>query len=398
MEQLVPEALSSGDLFDAVAATGHVPAMEWLRDHQTPPAWTPSTCAAAASAGHVPMLQFLRSQADPCPWDETVCQHACKGRKLEVLQWLRDQTPQCPWDYACYMECLDHGHSPDLSSSGRRILSWMRNQQPPCPWSPDCCVAASKAGMIAVLPWLAAAPHFEWTREHCRAAAHTSRQEVLERVLAGGGLPWYSSRPFRTHSIVRMLQTALQELQQEQLQLLDLDIQNMPELCTAAASRGHLKMLQWLVFQPPQARHIQRALNAALAADQPEILDNLLSGFEGIRFPTQLDHAHCSAHCLLILAKAGCPMRQQYPHRIAEHVESWRTFVRLWLWAQAAGNHHHHHGQISTISSCRSRANMGMHDVAGRHMLVQLARLPKDTFLLIANQAFLSPEEANSLS
>ena len=101
-----------------------------------------------------------------------------------------------------------------------------------------------------------------------------------------------------------------------------------------------------------------------------------------VQFPTQLQRA--LPHCLLILAQAGWPLQQAYPHQVRALVDAWFAFMGLMRWAAATGSDR----KACTAAQCSS--------TAGRSggLLMQLSRLPPKLVCRVADDALLGPEEA----
>ena len=398
LRSLPASHLSIGAVFDAVAATGHVPAMQWLLDQATTPSWSPNTCAAAAYGGHLPMLKLLRSQG--CPWDAKACRYACKASNLTVLAWLRQQRPPCPWTSACYVECSKAARLRDPGAP-ERMVDWMRTQKPPCPWTPECCMHACKpgSGLVSLLHWLAADSPFTWSREHCQAAVNMQAKPMMEELLGQQQLQSDPVKANRIRAIQKMLSRAYEQYGKSwegDLDYLNPAILAMPELRAAAGERGQWAMLRWLLDQPCQGPGFaQAAFNAAVQNDQPEVIQYILSRSRPgvLTFPECLDPQACSARCLLILAKAGCPMRQRYPHRIEELVSAWHVFVNVVKSAQAASPRHLHPGGHAPRRMLRKHLS----SATGDELLSFLAELPSEVSGKIADMAFLSPTDAEKV-
>ena len=348
------------------------------------------------------MLQFLRSCVPQCPWDAESCRYACKASNLRVLAWLRGQQPPCPWTSACYVECLKATHLRDPWHP-RRMIRWMRKQKPACPWTPDCCMYACKSGsgLVSLLQWLAADPPFTWTRQHCVAAAKTPAKPIMELLLGleiPVGIP---ARASRLQKIQKMLVRANEQYGKSwegTLEYMSPAILAMPELWAAAGERGQWPVLQWLLHQPCLGpRCAQVAFDTAIWNDQPDTVEYILSRSrpELITFPEQraLDPEMCSSRCLLVLAKAGCPMRKSHPFKVGKLVRAWHVFVNEVTRAQAARSEVidsglHAHGRMSRRSLRNATSN---------ELLAFLAELPPVLVCEVAGRAFLSSKDAENI-
>ena len=376
--------------------------MQWLLGQQATPSWSSSTCAAAAHGGHLPMLQFLRSCVPQCPWDAESCRNACKASNLRVLAWLRGQQPPCPWTSACYIECLKAACLRDPWHP-RRMIKWMRKQKPACPWTPDCCVQACKSGsgLVSLLQWLAADPPFTWTRQHCVAAAKMPAKPIM-KLLLGLQTPLDEpARASRLQKIQKMLVRANEQYGRSwegNLEYMNPAVLAMPDLWDAAGERGQWPVLKWLLQHPHLGlRCAQVAFDTALRNDQPDAVEYILSRSrpEEITFPEQraLDPEQCSSRCLLVLAKAGCPMRQSHPFRVGELVRAWHVFVNEVTRAKAAKSNVkdsglHAHQQMSQPSPRNATSD---------ELLDLLAQLPPELVCKVADMAFLSPNDAKNV-
>ena len=408
LQELPADKLADVVVSDAAAACGHVLVMDWLLDQQVTARIAASACASAATYGRLPMLQWLRSLDPPCPWDAACCVQACQAGHLNVLQWLRSQYPPCPWSSDCCVQACQGGHldmlrwlrsqdppcpwtphcylaacRSDRDSDYRlvglgqaHIVQWLRSQDPPCPWISDACTEDSESGIGAVLGWLAVDAHFKWSWQDW-ATAQESCESALAGLPSGDWLRLWASEGLR-----RKIQR--KKCHAPHTQYLRSEAQALPELCIAAAARGLLEVLRWLLHHPPQAQHAPRALQAAIDHDQLEVMQWLLSPRTlGLPFPKDLTHA--SPRCLLALARAGCPMRRAHPHQVRELVNAWYAFVGLVRWAAVAGP-----------GSRACRAAQSIRGPAGRDdsQLTRLSHLPSDVICKIADDALLGPGEA----
>jgi len=196
-------------LASAVAGSGDLELLRWLRSQKPPCPWDAQACAAAAGGGHLGVVQWLRAQDPPCPWDERSCAEAARGGHLGILQWLRAQEPPCPWDqWSCAAAAIG-GHL--------GVLQWLRAQDPRCPWDPISCFEAARGGHLGVVQWLRAQERpCPWGERSCAAAARGGHLGVLQWLRAQDPpCPWG-------------------ELS-----------------CSEAARGGHLGVLQWLRAQEP---------------------------------------------------------------------------------------------------------------------------------------------------
>ena len=157
----------------------------------------------------------------------------------------------------------------------------------------------------------------------------------------------------------------------------------MPGICLAAAAHGDLEALQWLLPDQP-GKEAARALQAAVERDNLLVVQYLLNIYRRceLRLEPQLDLTFARPHCLLVLAKAGCRMRQVYPHRVRELVDAWYAFMGLVSWAAASRSA----GRAVQSSDGPAGGGVGL--------LMQLSRIPKELVRKIANDALLGPEEA----
>jgi hypothetical protein len=120
----------------AAAASGHLDALQWLREQQCD--WNATTSAQAAEQGHLHILQWAREHH--CPWDETTCSSAAKNGHLCVLQWARQQG--CPWNADTCSEAARHGHLD--------VVRWVYEHLGDYHM---LCVSAAAGGQLHILQW-----------------------------------------------------------------------------------------------------------------------------------------------------------------------------------------------------------------------------------------------------
>jgi len=147
--------------FESASSHGHLPILQWLKDHDCP--WDATTFARAARRGHMGLLPWLKQHG--CPWDEDTCVAAAQGGHLSVLQWLRQHG--CPWDAT--ETCLGAARSGHID-----VLAWVRAQDPCAPW-PQAIMARAfhwlGADGFPVLQWLVA-HDCPWDTHVCKDAAY----------------------------------------------------------------------------------------------------------------------------------------------------------------------------------------------------------------------------------
>ena len=109
-------------LCSSAAAHGSIPALQYLRDHDSQ--WNETLFGSAslndhmfvarwwekaAMNGHVNVLQWCRENG--CPWDDATCYYAANGGHLNVLQWCLESG--CPWrkdECRSIADSCDHFH------------------------------------------------------------------------------------------------------------------------------------------------------------------------------------------------------------------------------------------------------------------------------------------------
>ncbi len=376
--ELGSHALGLLEVSNAVAASGHVAAMQWLCSRQMQLACAASTCAAAARAGSVPMLELLTSQQVACPWDSDLYEEASRGGHVTFLEYLRDEDYQ--WTQECYLQCLRAAH--DAGQEG--VISWLFSQKPPGEWTPASCLQASPCGIAALLPWLATSCPFKWTRQHCHSAALMTPPALFHQLSRGGPTkPWED-----WHASDLIDRTSRGEYDVGHLAT---DLLGMPELRVEAARRGQLDMLKWL-FQQNRARsQAYQVFNAALEADQLHVLQYLMD--IGLT-PSSPNLYRAGPRCLLLWAKTGHPMRDSYGYQVTALLESWYTFMGLVKWAASP--------RLSWSEKKkkfeRPTRSIGITKKSPPHLLLkQMSRLPDGVLMKIAADALLSPIEAKTI-
>ncbi len=311
LKRLAQGTLGLPDLTDAVAASGHLAAMVWLRNQQTQLPCSASTCAAAARSGSVPMLRFLRSQEPPCPWDSSAYVEACQYGHIALLDCLRQNG--CPWFVQCYLDCLQAAQHAGKDD----VIRWLASQDPPTRWTPACCLKASRTGIMAALPWLAAGCPFKWTRKHCRLAARQSCDTVLEGIVSETQSNLSKSWATRSPGACNLQSTASQ-----------LTVER--EITIAAAQCGDIKMLQWLWTLKPQRWYASQALLASLEHDQPAVMQYILTTSKISLLMPDLHRA--APHAFFAWTKAGRSMCRSNLKQVQGLVESWYVFLGLVRW------------------------------------------------------------------
>ncbi|KAL6059217.1 Ankyrin repeat domain containing protein [Balamuthia mandrillaris] len=157
-------AWSGASVCSAIAATGNLSMVQWVRARGCP--WDESTCSVAARKGHLEVLQWAREQG--CPWQESTCNKAALNGHLHVLRWARAQG--CPWNRWTCARAAWNGHldvlkwarengctwdettSANAAHSGRLdVLQWVRENG--CPWGHSTCYEAASNGPVEVLKW-----------------------------------------------------------------------------------------------------------------------------------------------------------------------------------------------------------------------------------------------------
>lgn len=71
---------------------GHLPLVQWARDHGC--SFDAGSCSRAAWRGHLHILQWLRSPEVDCPWDAYTVSEARREDHEEVARWALDNG--CP--------------------------------------------------------------------------------------------------------------------------------------------------------------------------------------------------------------------------------------------------------------------------------------------------------------
>ena len=249
-----------------------------------------------------------------------------------------------------------------------KMLTWMRNHDL---WSPECCEASSSSRLLALL----GEPHGgfsgAWTCEDCMRA---SRQDFHSLLAELKDNDWNALRPVASSRLLQL------DCQAE----VERFLHSTPHLCACIAARGQLDVLQWLFHWPKHQQHAAAALQAAANHNQLHVVQFLLG--TGLKPHATMNLDQVKLPCMFLLARAGCPMRERYPHRVAEVVEPWYVFVGLVRWAAQAGK------DENRASPPHKRSQAPDHD-----LLRQLAGLSSDLVMKIASDALVSPTEAKRI-
>ncbi len=369
--ELGSHALGLLEVSNAVAASRHVAAMQWLCSRQTQLTCAASTCAAAARSGSVPMLEFLTSPQVSCPWDSDLYEEASRGGHIAFLEYLRDEDYQ--WTQDRYLQCLHAAR--DAGQEG--VISWLFSQKPPGEWTPASCLRASHCGIAALLPWLAAdCP--KWTRKHCHKAALMQPSALFHELDQGG-----PNKPWAEWQASDLIDRASQG--EYDVGRLATELLGMTELCVAAAKCGQLGMLKWLFGEKRQRDQFYEVFHAAVEADQPHVLQYLTD--IGL-IPCHAVLYRAGPKCLLLWAKTGRPMRDRFPYQVIKLVESWYTLQGWYKWARSPWLSWPEKTEMIGRPATQSRQKC---------LLELISDLPEEVFEKICDGALLSPADAKSI-
>jgi hypothetical protein len=203
------------------ARSGSVPLLMWLKEHGS--VFKPSCSADAAACAHQHVLQFLRDEG--CEWNWAACSAAARHGHLAILKWLHEQG--CPWKQK--QICCDAAESGSME-----ILLYLRDQG--CEYNAHTLTGAAAQGHLALCEYLVA----EQCPSNTMACDHAADGGYLEivRFLHESGCPWSEQSICNAaagRGSIEMLQYLLQK-----------DCFLSERVMSAAAQRGHLHMCQYL--------------------------------------------------------------------------------------------------------------------------------------------------------
>lgn len=253
-------------LLDARASAGDLEAVAWLRFNGCE--WTSSAATAAAAGGHLQLLQYMTAQLPPCPINAGACaeaaaacghlpvlvfllqQHMCsyfdigvcaeaaaRAGHLDILKWLAEQRP---------VAVSDTGVCAEAAGAGQlEVLRFLQGRN--CPINlAVCAVAASAAGHVHVLQWLA--------QQH-------------PGCLAGPGMDCLPTNVAAATGQLAVLQF---------LRSLDVPASWCETTATAAAKGGQLDTLAWLKAHGCPL-DVPACMDAAAKHQHAEVLQFLLT-------------------------------------------------------------------------------------------------------------------------
>ena len=252
-----PRGWFSTDYLGFLAAMhGYSASLAWLRDHSGYEfRW--KTCTGAAKGGQLQTLQWLREQG--CPWDETTTIMAAKMGHHEMLEWLLDNG--CLVSARACEAAAGQNHMGIVMLLTRRhraamhqtavcaaaaegghgtVLAWL--QENGYPIDDTVATAAARGGHIGPLHLLEMwGETFTDVYNNCRALSAAASKGHLHVV------QWLHERDFRDRNGVVCISAAhgghLKVLQW-------LRANEYPwyaDVCSAAAEGGHFELIQWAV-------------------------------------------------------------------------------------------------------------------------------------------------------
>jgi hypothetical protein len=122
------------------------------------------------------------------------------------------------------------------------------------------CRHAARAGSIPILKWLKEVKYWEFTVGTCRAAAEVGHTHVIKWLVNEGGAPWDATVPLAATTVGDL--PTLQWLLEHDAP------NNLEDILTEAAKRGHIHILRYMMEQ--QGRVFTAATMASVMKCQDE--------------------------------------------------------------------------------------------------------------------------------
>ena len=222
---------------DAAAGEGHLSVLEWLIENDCE--YTVVTYAKAAEGGHIEVFKCLNANGlstdFPAEFESSMHMAAARGGHIEMLQYLRGDGLCGPWNDDTFENAAEFGQL--------KVLQFLHDNE--CPWSQCTCYYAAYGGHIEVLEWLRSIDDYPWRTDEVAAGAaiqgHLHVLQWLKAMLTEAGLFHYNLFSGKTYA------EAAEGGKLDVLRWLhDNRCPCDERACAYAASKGHLKVLQWL--------------------------------------------------------------------------------------------------------------------------------------------------------
>jgi len=231
------------NLCESAARGGRRPVLEWVRREGF--VWNELACSAAAKGGHLELLQWLR--ANGCRWDFMTPSYAARRGHYDILKWAHDNgcKSRCTSTYIARTGNLEmlqwamikghpwHAIACANAARGGHLdaIKWMRKHG--CPWDGRVYKEAAYDGHAHVIKWAwtngcpYAGEDISFLVKHCGAG--------LIGWLLDNGLDWHRDICARAFEQSRF------DLFVWARDTIGIDT----PLCTWAAHKGNLMVLQW---------------------------------------------------------------------------------------------------------------------------------------------------------
>lgn len=363
------------DTPDQAAYGGHLELLEWLRENGCPFGYL--TCQRAAMGGHLEVIRWAESKGYPLSghrvclgaastgqlavlqWatslglldedEETrkrICSIAAWGENFEVVKWLHDEM-KCPigdtGSLLCFYAC---------KQGNLEMLQWLIGKG--CEWDDDSSSMIAETGRLDMLKW-AIANGCPWKRSTCESAAQKGHISILQYARENDR-PWgaacYHAALGRQFEVLQwayangcnlvegVCYAACQVGHLEMLQWAtgkdwhwNVDVQSCIE---AAASRGHLHILKWIIESCATSRRLHGGKNVCKYIAATGRLDTLMYvRAKGFSWDEETCSRAASQGHLEIIQWAranGCPWDEETCNEAARG-----GFLDLLQWARAQG-------------------------------------------------------------
>ncbi len=233
-----PPAVScDASLYTRAAASGSVPALQWLecaysqRNTTQMYEWRNEAAARAAARGHADAVQWLVAQGACLTAD--VYRAAARAGCISLLEWLCAQQPQPPSD------CLRKQMADAAAHAGAcRTLHFLQHAYAQH-FDADTCAEAARGRQLQVLRWLRDEQHTAWDTRVCTHALENDDCALLAYA-CDASAPWPADADLLASCAGAT--DALRYMQQRASYRIDVSA-----CMLAAAVRGRLRALQYLL-------------------------------------------------------------------------------------------------------------------------------------------------------
>lgn len=192
--------------------------------------WNPEISYIAACKGDLPFLKWMKTANKMR--DERICSGAASGGHFEVLQWAKNE--HFPWDETC---------ASAAASGHLGILIWAREQG--CPWGKDIGKKAAVRGQLEVVQWIHAngLPFTSSVYLDCLDKDICYFEIVQKKLVSIYNWAYNEAHlPFPENLIEKLVSFGCMQLLEW---VISIGHPQVEGLCTLAASKGNLKLLQW---------------------------------------------------------------------------------------------------------------------------------------------------------